>query len=182
MGLSGVGQNEGMKKTLLFALALIAAVPVDGVAQDGLDSDTTIRELFDWLGAAVGDLTLGTVIGTVLALGLVIGAFVLFDMTLGRAIDANVRYAIPSGPRGRIRRIVRRVTRWVGIVVLTVMAWGVTSLVLVALIGDWEWFSRVGEWVLVILLVPIFPVVKRWFDKEAPHLRPPYPPYTGPDG
>jgi hypothetical protein len=174
-----------MKRTLLFALALIAAVPVDGVAQDGLDSDTTIREFFDWLGAAVGDLTLGTVIGTVigtvLALGLVIGAFVLFDMTLGRAIDANVRYAIPSGPRGRSRRIVRQVFRWVGDVVLTVMAWGVTSLVLVTLAGDSEWFSRVGNWVLVILLVPIFLLVKRWCDKKAPHLRPPYPPYTGPD-
>ena len=45
-----------MKRTLLFALALIAAVPVDGVAQDGLDSDTTIREFFDWLGAAVESL------------------------------------------------------------------------------------------------------------------------------
>ena len=53
----GLGQNEGMKRTLLFALALIAAVPVYGVAQDGLDSDTTIREFFDWLGAAVASLT-----------------------------------------------------------------------------------------------------------------------------
>jgi hypothetical protein len=41
-----------MKGTLLFVLALIAAAPVDGVAQDGLDSDTTIREFFDWLEAA----------------------------------------------------------------------------------------------------------------------------------
>jgi hypothetical protein len=29
----GPGQNEGMKRTLLFVLALIAAAPVDGVAQ-----------------------------------------------------------------------------------------------------------------------------------------------------
>ncbi|HIF07842.1 MAG TPA: hypothetical protein EYQ64_13100 [Gemmatimonadetes bacterium] len=69
-----------MKRTLLFVLALIAAVPVDGVAQDGLDSDTTIRELFDQLGAAVeslfkalGDLTIGTVgevLGGVVGVGL----------------------------------------------------------------------------------------------------------------
>ena len=46
-----------MKKTPLFALALIAAAPVDGVAQDGLDSDTTVRELFGELRAAHIDAT-----------------------------------------------------------------------------------------------------------------------------
>ena len=54
--MSGAGQNQGMKRTLLFVLALVAAVPVDGVAQDGLDSDTTVREFFDHLGAAVESL------------------------------------------------------------------------------------------------------------------------------